>query len=142
MAGGTVAGGRLPPIVTILLGALGTLIGLILVGGLLIFTGSPSACAARDIPYSSASSQELRAQYKALAVRGGRQLHEGAGHVRGVDFVNEKGAPVEDLQVYFCPQGARGGIGQVKILGLKSKVVVRGTRTSARPRSSFSRCGG
>jgi len=118
----------LPPIVTILLGGLGILIGLILVGGLLIFTGSPTACAARDIPYSSATSQELRAQYKALALKGGTgNFTEAQATSRGIDYVNEKSAPVEDLQVYFCPQGYAEASGKVKILGLKSKVVVRGT---------------
>jgi len=112
----------------IILGALGTVIGLIFVGGILIFTGSPQPCAARDIPYSSAASQELRAQYKALALRGGTgNFSEAQATSRGVDYVNEKDAPVEDLQVYFCPQGYAEASGKVKILGLKSKVVVRGT---------------
>jgi hypothetical protein len=131
VAGGVGAGaakGGLPPILTILLGALGTLIGLILVGGLLIFTGSPTPCAARDIAYSSAASQELRTQWRALAQRGGTgNFTETQATSRGVDYVNEKDAPVEELQVYFCQQGYAEASGKVKIMGLKSKVVVRGT---------------
>lgn len=127
-AAGAAAAGGLPPLITIILGALGTLIGLILVGGLLIFTGTPQACAARDIQYSAAASQELRAQWRALAQRGGTgNFNEVQATSRGVDYINEKDAPVEELQVYFCPQGYAEASGKVKIMGLKSKVVVRGT---------------
>jgi hypothetical protein len=125
---GAAAGGGLPPIIVIILGGLGTIIGLILVGAILIFTGSPSPCAARSIQYSAAASQELRANFKALAARGGTgNFNETQATSRGIDYINEKDAPVEDLQVYFCPGGYAEATGKVKILGMKSKVVVRGT---------------
>ena len=88
----------------------------------------PQACAARDIQYSAAASQELRAQWRAIAQRGGTvNFTETQATSRGIDYINEKDAPVEDLQVYFCPQGYAEASGKVKILGMKSKVVVRGT---------------
>jgi len=34
---------------------------------------------------------------------------------------------VDDLQVYFCPSGVAEASGKIKVAGLKSKVVVRGT---------------
>jgi hypothetical protein len=112
----------------IILGGLGTIIGLILVGAILIFTGSPTPCAARSIVPTSAASQELRANWRALAQRGGTgSFTELQATSRGVDYINEKDAPVEDLQVYFCPQGYAEASGKVKILGMKSTVVVRGT---------------
>jgi hypothetical protein len=124
---GTAKGG-LPPIIIIILGGIGTIIGIILVGGILIFTGAPQPCAARDIQYSAAASQQLRAQWLAIAKTGGTvNFTETQATSRGVDYVNEKGAPVEDLQVYFCPQGYAEASGKVKVLGMKSKVVVRGT---------------
>ena len=127
MGAGAAAGG-LPPIIVIILGAFGTVIGLIFIGGILIFTGSPQPCAARNIQYSAAASQELRTQFKALAVRGGTgNFNETQATSRGIDYINEKDAPVEELQVYFCPQGYAEASGKVKVLGLKTKVVVRGT---------------
>ena len=64
------------------------------------------------------------------ATRGRKQqcdLHGEPDTSRGVDWVEQKNAPIDDLQVYFCPQGYAEATGKVSILGLKSKVVVRGT---------------
>jgi hypothetical protein len=130
-APGAGVGGRrggLPPIVTIILVFIGGLVGIVLVGGLLAFTGAPTACAARSVQPTAAASQELRTNWNNLKARGGPgTFTELQATSRGVEYINEKGAPVDDLQVYFCPGGYAEASGKVSILGLKSKVVVRGT---------------
>jgi hypothetical protein len=114
------------------LGGLGVIIGAILVGGVLVFAGSPAACVDRVIEPSTAASNDLRAAWRTY----GQQAASGNATVtfneqqvtsRGVEYINEKDVPVDELQVYFCPAGYAEGSGKVSILGLKSKVVVRGT---------------
>ena len=46
-----------------LMGLSGVVVGAAIVGGVLIFTGSPSPCSVREIVPSTAASQQLRADW-------------------------------------------------------------------------------
>lgn len=116
--------------------ALVTLVGLgigaTIVGGILIFTGSPSPCADREVEPSSAASQQLRAQwddFEARAAVGQAQItfDELGVTSRAVEYVEEKDIPLEDLQVYFCPDGLGEAIGTIKTPGPDISVLLRGT---------------
>jgi hypothetical protein len=107
-------------------------VGATVIGVILVFTGSPSACVDRDVPVSAAQSQDLRAawdNFKAQASAGAASMSATEGQVtsRAVEFFDENSVPVEDLQVYFCPGGTAEATGSLKILGLTSNVVVEGT---------------
>jgi len=107
------------------------------VGTLLIFTGSPSACVDRSIEASPAASQQLKTEWTKLK-RGPVTitLTEQQVTSRGVDYLDAKDVPVEQLQVYFCPNGTAQASAKIKVIGLKTRVVVRGTLdlTGAKPR--------
>ena len=44
-----------------------------------------------------------------------------------MEYVTAKNAPVDDLQVYFCPNGTAEAAGTLSVAGIKSKVVAQGT---------------
>ena len=123
-------------IIRIILISLATLVGLIvggiLMGAVLVFTGSPKACADRTIPVSSAAAQQSRTlwnEFKADARSGSASVTFNETQVtsRGVEWIDEKDAPVEDLQVYLCPSGYGEATGTVSYLGQDIKVLARGT---------------
>lgn len=141
-AGGAAAGGLAGiaglTVATIKWGiiALVTLVGLgigaTIVGGILIFTGSPSPCTDREVEPSSAASQQLRAQwddFEARAAVGQAQItfDELGVTSRAVEYVEEKDIPLEDLQVHFCPDGLGEAIGTIKTPGPDISVLLRGT---------------
>jgi hypothetical protein len=135
VAGGAAAagaGGLMQTLIVVLIGLIGLIGGAVVVGGVLIFTGSPTPCGNGPIPVSSQASQQMRAAWKEFAVRAARApanaaFTESQITSRGVDYIKEKNAPIEELQVFFCPQGYAEASGKVKVLGLNSTVVVRGT---------------
>jgi hypothetical protein len=108
------------------------LLGALIAAAALIFTGSPAACVDRVVPTSAAASQELRAAWKQFGAQAARgpatiTVTETQATSRGVEYVDDKGAPVDELQVYFCPAGYGEASGKISVLGLKTRVVVRGT---------------
>jgi hypothetical protein len=108
------------------------LIGAVVIGTVLVLTGNPSACVDRQVPVSAAESQRLKAewdQFSAASRQGNATIliTESEATSRGVEYVDEKDAPVEDLQVYFCPGGYAEASGKVKAVGISAKVIVRGT---------------
>ncbi|MBK7327958.1 MAG: hypothetical protein IPI85_02345 [Dehalococcoidia bacterium] len=110
----------------------GLVIGAIVMGAVLIFTGTPEACADRTIPVSTAAAQQSRTlwkEFKASAATGPASVTFSETHItsRGVEWVEEKDAPVEDLQVYLCPSGYGEATGTVSYLGRDIKVLARGT---------------
>jgi hypothetical protein len=116
-------------------------VGAAIVGGVLIFTGSPSPCSDRDIVPSTAASQQLRAEWDAFedqAAAGGAQITftEVGVTSRGVEYIDEKDIPLEDLQVHFCPDGLGEATGTIKTPGPDIKVLLRGTLdlSGAKPR--------
>jgi hypothetical protein len=129
---GAGAGGIIQTVIVILIGLIGLFGGAVVVGGILIFTGSPTPCGNGPIAVSSEASQQMRTAWKEFALRAARApanaaFNESQITSRGVDYVKEKNAPIEDLQIHFCAQGYAEAYGKVKVLALNSKVVVRGT---------------
>jgi len=114
------------------LGAVGAVLGALIIAIILMITGSPKPCVERTNAYSAAASQDLRARWKtfeAQAAAGNAQIAmtEGAVTSRGIEYIDEKDLPVEDLQVYFCPDGHAEAAGRIKIAGVDSDVVAEGT---------------
>ena len=115
-----------------LIGLVGLGLGAAIVGGVLIFTGSPSPCSDRVVEVSSAASQQLRADWAAFedqAASGSAQITftETGVTSRGVEYIDEKDIPLEDLQVRFCPDGLGEATGTIKTPGPDIKVLLRGT---------------
>jgi hypothetical protein len=69
----------------------------------------PEGLRDRTIPVSSAAAQQSRTlwnEFKRMPVRFGLgHLQRNAGRARGVEWIEEKDAPVEDLQVTSAPAG-------------------------------------
>jgi hypothetical protein len=102
------------------------------VGAILIFTGDPSPCTDRVIEPSTAASQALRAQWDAFeeqAAAGQAQISfdEVGVTSRGVEYIDEKNIPLEDLQVHFCEDGLGEALGTINTPGPDIKVLLRGT---------------
>jgi hypothetical protein len=119
-------------ILILVIAGIAAAVGGIIVIGVMVFTGSPAACVDREVPVSAAASQELRSAWNAFGAQAARgpasiTITETQATSRGVDYVEEKDAPVEDLQVYFCPGGYGEASGRISVLGAKAKVIVRGT---------------
>jgi len=115
-----------------LIGLVGLGLGAAIVGGVLIFTGSPSPCSDRVVEVSSAASQQLRADWAAFedqAASGSAQITftETGVTSRGVEYIDEKDIPLKDLQVRFCPDGLGEATGTIKTPGPDIKVLLRGT---------------
>jgi hypothetical protein len=127
-----VLGGLIRTILILIIAGIAAAIGAIIMIGALVFTGSPAACVDRAVPVSAAASQELRAAWRAFGAQAAQgpasiSITETQATSRGVEYVEEKDAPVEELQVYFCPGGYAEASGRISVLGAKTKVVVRGT---------------
>ena len=107
-------------------------LGASLVGAALIFTGNPSPCVDRAIEPSTAASQALRDQWDAFEAEaaGGSAtiaFDEVGVTSRGVEYIDEKDLPLEDLQVHFCPDGLGEALGTINTPGPDIHVVMRGT---------------
>ena len=120
---------------------IGVVIGASLVGGALIFTGKPSSCVNRTITPSTAASQALRDQWDqfeadAAAGKAVITFDEVGVTSRGVEYIDEKDLPLEDLQVHFCPDGLGEATGTINTPGPDIQVVLRGTLdlSGAKPR--------
>jgi hypothetical protein len=132
VTGGRTAGSIIRIILISLAGAGGVVLGGLVIGIILTVTGNPKPCVDRTITPSTAAATALRADwdaFKAAAAAGPATVTFSETQVtsRGVEYIDEKDAPVEDLQVYFCPDGTAQATGKVKALGLSANVVVSGT---------------
>jgi hypothetical protein len=127
-----VAGGIIKITLISLIGFVGVGLGTIIVGGALVFTGSPSPCVDREITASLVASQQLRSGWEAFEqeAAGGRAtitFDETGVTSRGVEYIEEKDIPLEDLQVHFCPDGLGEARGTIKTPGPDVTVLLRGT---------------
>ena len=118
---------------------LGALLGAAIIGAILVFTGKPTPCADRTIPTSAAASTEMRARWDAFtdqASAGPASITYNEEEItsRGVDYIDEKDLPVENLQVYLCPNGLGEGTGTITTPGRKINVLVRGTLDLSGPK--------
>jgi len=125
--------GQIIRIIGIIMGVMGGAgIGLVIVGGVMIMTGTPKPCAEREIPISPAASQSMKDKWDAFAA----QAAAGTANVtftepevtsRGVEYLKEKDVPLNDLQVYLCPDGYGEATGTINALGRDINVLIRGT---------------
>jgi hypothetical protein len=110
---------------------LGAGVGAVILGGALIFTGNPKPCVARAIPVSGAASDSARAKWDAFQVEAAAgpasvTFTESEVTSRGVQFADERGVDVRDLQVYFCPDGRSQATGKLKVAGQDINVLAEG----------------
>ena len=95
-------------------------------------TGNPQPCADRRIPVSPAAAQALKQKWDAFAAQAAAApanvtFNESEVTSRGVQYLDEKGVPLHDLQVYLCPQGYGEATGTINALGRDINVLIRGT---------------
>jgi len=107
-------------------------VGVAIVGSVLIFTGNPRPCTDREVPVSTAASQQLRTawdQFKAEAASGQATLTVTETEVtsRGVEYIDEKNIPLNNLQVHFCSDGLGEALGTIDVPGPNIHVLLRGT---------------
>jgi len=110
----------------------GAIIGSVLIGAILVFTGKPSPCVDRFIPVSAAASARTDDKwdaFKAQAASGNATVTYTEIEItsRGVAYLDEKDVPLSDLQVFFCPRGYAEATGTIRGLGRDINVLVRGT---------------
>jgi hypothetical protein len=102
------------------------------VGAVLAVTGTPEACVDREVPSSPIETIGLVANWAAFEAQASRgeatiDVTEAQATSIGTQYIEEKDVPVEDLQVFFCPDGTAEAAGKVSALGISANVVVRGT---------------
>jgi hypothetical protein len=106
-------------------------VGVAVVGSVLIFTGKPSACTDRQVPVSTAASDQLRSdwdQFTHAAATGQATLTltETGVTSRGVEYIDEKDIPLKNLQVHFCSDGLGEALGTIDTPGPDINVLLRG----------------
>ena len=134
--------GQIIRIIGIIIGVLGGAgVGLVIVGGVLVMTGNPQPCADREIPISPAAAQSLKDKWDAFAAQAASgqasvTFNESEVTSRGVEYLDEKDVPMNDLQVYLCPDGYGEAVGTINALGRDIHVLIRGTLdlSGAQPR--------
>ena len=127
-----VAGGIIKAVVIVAVSVVGAAAGAAIFIPVLIFTGSPAACVDRHTDYSAAASQELRVAWDAFSrqittASGSLSITEAQATSRAIEYVEEQGVPIEELQLYFCPGGTAEASGKLSVLGRKATVVISGT---------------
>jgi hypothetical protein len=111
----------------------GVALGGAIVGGILIFTGDPQACSNREIDISRAVSNDVDAAWNAFVVEASQEgsasitLTEDEVTSRGFFYLEDEGVPFDDLQLYFCDDGAAEAKGRLSLPGPDANVVVRGS---------------
>jgi hypothetical protein len=100
--------------------------------GFLVLSGAPHPCVDRSVSPAPPPNEALQANWNdviqrvddgeavALSVTEEQATSLAQGHLEG------KNVPVENLQVYFCPDGTTEALGKVKVAGLGSDVLVKG----------------
>jgi hypothetical protein len=104
----------------------------IVVGSILIVSGSPDACADRTIEVSTAAARELDANWDAFEAQAATgpatiSISETQATSRAVEYLEEEDVPIEELQVYFCAEGYAEAAGKVDAGPIDAKIVIRGT---------------
>jgi hypothetical protein len=101
----------------------------------LVFNGAPEPCVDRSIQPAPEADTDLQANWLDVldgVSRGERvqlSVTEEQASILGQGYLDARGVPVEDLRVYFCPDGTAEATGRVHtgLLGLESNVLVKGT---------------
>jgi len=115
-------------IVKIILSAISALfvagIVVVVVGALLIATGSPNTCTDREItPVSAVVAAELDERWdvfsaEAAAAAASIDITESEATSRARQYIEDKDMPLEDLRVYFCDDGKAQLAGKVESVGI------------------------
>jgi hypothetical protein len=137
-AGGAVeGGGKLGGIIIkTVLGGIGVIggvvIGGVVLGGILVFTGDPKPCVDRMSTPSNAAVTALFERwnsFSATALTGPATVtfSEEEATSRAQQYLNEKDIPLEQAQVYFCPDGRGQVKGKVNALGRDITILLTGT---------------
>ena len=89
---------------------IGGVVVVAVVAVVLVLTGSPQACTDREVSESAQASLDLQNKWDGFKL----QASAGAAEVmftetevtsRGIEYLNQEGVPLENLQVFFCGQG-------------------------------------
>jgi hypothetical protein len=107
-------------------------------GGLaafLVFNGTPQPCVDRSAQPAPSDASDLLADWlNAIeAVSNGDSakltINEEQASIIGQGYLDSRDVPVDDLRVYFCPDGTAEATGRVStgFLGLGSNILVKGT---------------
>jgi hypothetical protein len=116
----------------------GVVIGGVVLGGILGFTGDPSACKEGEStpsPGAVASLFDKWNQFETQALAGPAtvQFDETEATSRAQQYLDEEGIPLDDAQVYFCPDGVGQVKGKVNALGRDINVLLEGTVDTSGP---------
>ena len=98
----------------------------------LVFTGSPSACVDRQVSVSNQARADLQNKWDGFKLRSASvpasvTFTEGEITSRGVEYLDEKGIDIENLQVYFCEDGFAEGTATFVGGGPNIDILIRGT---------------
>ena len=100
--------------------------------GFLVLTGAPHPCVDRTVSPAPPPNQALQANWDDVVSRvdAGEavalSLTEDQASSLAQSHLDTTNVPVENLQVYFCPDGTAEAFGKVKVAGLSSDVLVKG----------------
>jgi hypothetical protein len=113
-------------------GAVGLAVIAVVIGLVLIFTGDPQPCVSRAATVSQQANDALLARWAQFAADSANgpasvTIDESAATSRGVAYANEKDLPIENLQVYFCPDGTAEAKAKVTTAGISANVLIKGT---------------
>ncbi len=102
------------------------------VSAVLVFTGSPSACVDREVSVSSQARANLQNKWDEFKLRSASApasvtFTESEITSRGVEYLDEKGIDIENLQVYFCEDGFAEATATFVGGGPNIDILIRGT---------------
>jgi hypothetical protein len=95
----------------------------VVVGGLLVVTGSPDTCSDREVPVSEVIAAELDERWDQFstdiaAAAASIDITESEATSRARQYIEDEDVPMEDLRVYFCNDGKGQLAGKVKTIGV------------------------
>lgn len=110
--------------------------------GLLVFTGSPSTCVDRSVNPAPEAISDLEANWFGVLQGVGQgetlplSVTEAQASTLGQAYLRGQDVPIEDLQVFFCPDGTAEALGKLSIAGISSDMLAKGTLdvSGAQPR--------
>ncbi len=130
--GGISIGSVVTAVVILIVGGVAAIVVATVVSGVLVLSGTPTPCVDREIPVSAAASQAFDDKWDAFhdqikVAPSAVTFSETEVTSRGVDYLDDAGVPVDDVQIYLCPQGYGEMTGTMSLAGLDADVLIRGT---------------
>ena len=113
---------------------LATIVVLVGVAVVLVYTGTPEPCVDRQVSISTGSRSEFQNKWDAFKLRSAttstsETFTESQITSRGVEFLDEEGIDIENLQVYLCQEGYAEATGTFVGGGPNIDLLVRGLLT-------------